>query len=213
VKRVVALGALALVLAGCGGTSSPSSAPAKPMVSPSVAPASLSTADLGCDHSVLPAGFSVDKAHSGRLTAHTYSASADVQAALEFDKLQSGARRVYVHHSSDSRRAVDGVASCISLQFASPALAIRFFGSYQTLRRQAGSLVARISPAPLVSGLRGTTAYYEKQQAFRGYGISSTNVIEVAGLHGQTLDIASIAGTSPAVSVATNLLKTTVRGA
>jgi hypothetical protein len=209
VKRVAALGVPALVLAGaltgCGGASVPS--PAPPAASPEVSPASLATTSAGFSGAALPAGYRLDKAHSGALTDHTYSASADVQAALEFDQMQTGARQIYLHRVSATHSAVDGVASCVTLRFASAQLAARFFGSYQTLRKQAKPLVHPISPSPRVNGLTGTTAYFERQQSFRGYGITSTNVIEVAGLSGSTLDIASLAGTAPSAARATALLK------
>jgi hypothetical protein len=161
----------------------------------------------------LPPGFRLDKAHSGELTAHNYSASADVQAALEFDQLQDGVRQIYIHRIKNAKSAVDGVASCVSLQFASASQAARFFGSYQALRRQAKPLVHRISPRPQVKGLTGTTAYLERRQSFRGYAIASTNVIEVAGLAGQTLDIASVAGSAPSAARAAGLLKALVTSA
>jgi hypothetical protein len=157
----------------------------------------------------LPTGFTTDQAHTGRLTAQTYSASADVQAALSYDQLQSGARRVFTHAQAGSRSAVDGVASCVSLSFSSAPQAARFFGSYQTLRRQAKSIVHEIKP-PAITGLTGTTAYLERQQSFRGYGIASTKVVEIAGLSGQTLFISSVAGAKPSRSLATNLLESMV---
>jgi hypothetical protein len=218
VRRVVALCAPALVLAGvltgCGGAaSSPASSASSPAGTPRVSSASLATPVAGCAPASVPAKFTLDKAHSGELTAHNYSASADVQAALEFDQLKAGARQVYLHHVKNKHSAVDGVASCVSLQFASAPQAARFFGSYQTLRRQAKPLVHEISPRPQVKGLTGTTAYLERQQSFRGYGITSTNVIEVAGLAGRTLDIASLAGAAPSAARTTDLLKAMVGSA
>jgi hypothetical protein len=203
-KRVLALGAIAVVVAGCGGSPSRQSRPASPKVSP----ASFGTSLGSCRSGLLPSGFTSDQAHTGRLTAQTYSASADVQAALSYDQLQSGARRVFTYTPAGSR-SVDGVASCVSLSFASAPQAARFFGSYQTLRRQAKSIVHEIKP-PAIAGLTGTTAYLERQQSFRGYGIASTNVVEIAGLSGQTLLISSVAGAKPSRSLATNLLESMV---
>jgi hypothetical protein len=215
VKPVVALCVPAIALAGVltGCASSASSPASSPAATPRVSPASLATPTAGCAPTSVPAGFALDKAHSGALTAHTYSASADVQAALEFDQLQTGTRQIYLRHVKNAKSPVDGVVSCVSLRFPSASLATRFFGSYQTLRRQAKPLVREIVATPQVKGLTGTTAYFERHQSFRGYGITSTNVVEVAGLAGRILDIASVAGAAPSAARATGLLKALVRSA
>jgi hypothetical protein len=209
VKRVLALCAVAgaaVALTGCGGGSSPG-----PSAAPTLSPASFAAPTTGCGAQQVPAGYTLDRAHTGALTAHTYSASADVQAALEFDQLEGGSRRVYLHHVSGDHSAVDGVLSCVSLTFPSADEASRFFGSYRTLRHQAGPLVRRL-PAPDVPGLTGTTSYLEREQSFRGYGVSSTNVVETAGLAGAVLDIASVAAATPSRTLGTRLI-TSMAGA
>jgi hypothetical protein len=208
VKRVLALCATAgaaVALTGCGGGSS-----STPATAPTESPASFAMPVAGCSGRVLPSGYVVDAAHTGELSARTYSASADVQAALEFDQLKHGSRRVYVHHVRGSHSAVDGVVSCVALSFPSTDQADRFFASYRTLRRQAGSIATRLHAAT-VHGLVGTVSYLERQQSFRGYGIVSTDVIETAGLAGTTLDVASVAATSPTQAVSTRLITSMVR--
>jgi hypothetical protein len=196
--------AAAATLTGC--SSGPSSTPA---AAPTVSPASFAAPAAGCRGQVIPPGDVLDPAHTGKLTARTYSASADVQAALEFDQLQQGSRRIYLHHVSGKRSAVDGVVSCVALTFPSTEAANRFFGSYRALRRQAGPLVSRL-PSPVVHGLTGTTSYLERKQSFRGYGVASTNVIETAGLAGTTLDIVSVAGATPSRTLGTRLVSSMV---
>jgi hypothetical protein len=156
----------------------------------------------GCRLASLPSHFTADRAHTGAVTAKTYSASADVQAALEYDQLKAGSRRVFVHRAGTK---IDGVISCVTLQFGSAHLAGNFFGSYRELRNQAGSIVRHIAVSP-VRGVNGTVGYFEKEQSFRGYHIASTNVVEIAGLAGDTLSIASVAGGSPSVPLARTLL-------
>jgi hypothetical protein len=160
----------------------------------------------GCRRSSLPARYDVDPAHSGGLNAHTYSASADVQAALEYDQLKAGGREVFVQHPAGAPRRVDGVVSCVALRFASAHLAGRFFGSYRELRRDAGPIAHKVSVGQPIAGVNGAVAYFEKKQSFRGYRIASTNVVEAAGLVNDTLFIASVAGASPSVSLARTLL-------
>jgi hypothetical protein len=212
--RPFALGAVlsaatTLALAGCGGGSA-SPVQARPAASPSVAPAALATAASRCSRAALPAGYTPDRAHTGALTSHTYSTSADVQAALQFDQLSAGRRQVFLHRTGNR---VDGVVSCVTLTFPSSDQAGRFFGSYRTLRKQAGALVTRLSRVPHVSGLQGTVGYVERQQSFRGYRINSTTVLEVAGLSGTTLDIVSVAGGSPSTHLASALAKSLARQA
>jgi hypothetical protein len=211
VTRIVALSVVSLVtatgLAGCAGSSAPSAS--APVTSPSTSSASLASPLLkpaGCRAGLLPAHFVADHAHTGPLTAKTYSASADVQAALEYDQLKTGIRNVFTRRAHGT---VNGVVSCVALRFASAKLATRFFGSYRELRNKAGSIVRRI-PTASVSGAHGTVAYFERQQAFRGYHITSTNVVEIAGVAGDTLTIASVAGGSPSVPLARTLLESMV---
>jgi hypothetical protein len=154
--------------------------------------------------SLLPSGYSVDPAHTGKLTAHNYSAAADVQAALEYDQLTDGGREVWLHRTSAGK--VTGVVSCVAMPFPSAHIADRFFMSYQELRTEAGSIVHRISLPGPASGLSGVTAYLETEQSFRGYHIASTNVIEAAGTDGSRLDIVSVAGQSPSRVLVQRLL-------
>jgi len=204
-----ALLAIGLVLAGCSGsTSSPTS---KPRLTPESLASSLAApvsdaASGGCARSELPRGFVADKAHSGALTAHTYSASADVQAALEYDAMQAGSRRVFTRRPAGAHSPVSAVVTCVSMTFASAPQAARFFSSYRYTRDRAPSVVQKIAAPTSVPGVTGATAYLEKRQSFRGYGITSTNVVEVAGLEDRTLLIASVAGTKPSSTLAGRLL-------
>lgn len=204
-KRVLALFGAAAVIAGCSGSSSSPTASAP---APSASQASFATTS-GCDRSLLPAGYRLDPAHSGKVTAHTYSASADVQAALLYDKLQAGNRQIFLHSSGGTKQA-DAVVSCISLSFPGSDELGRFFGSYRTLRHQAASIVTKLPAAP-IAGTADPVAYDETHQSFRGYGITSTNVIEVAATAANTLYIASVSGTHPSRALATNLLKSMVK--
>jgi hypothetical protein len=215
-KRITALVAVALIAAGCG-----SAARSGPPSAPAVAPAALGSSGAhpplshvsvaACRRSSLPARYAADPAHSGGLNAHTYSASADVQAALEYDQLKAGSRKVFIRHAAGAAARVDGVVSCVALRFPSAHLAARFFGSYRELRRDAGSIVRRITPASPIRGVQDPVAYFEKKQSFRGYRIASTNVVEAAGLANDTLFIASVAGASPSVQLARTLLTSAAR--
>jgi hypothetical protein len=216
-----ALGFVALItaaglgLAGCGGGSPSAASP--PASGSSPAPAVSATTPLvsapdaaaatGCARSEPPRHYVIDRKHSGTLTAHNYSQSADVQAALQYDQLRSGSRAVYLHRSGG---AIDRVASCVVMQFATPHLANRFFLSYQDTRDHAPSIVRKLSGVGAVSGVTGMTAYFEKDQSFRGYHIASTNVVELAGQAGATLFIASVAAASPSVDLARTLLESMV---
>jgi hypothetical protein len=200
----VAAVAVLVTVSGCGGGSTPKpphSGPTAPSASPSVA-ASKQIA-TGCTPSDLPKGYTVDAKHSGKLTAHNYSASADVQAALEFDQLQAGGRDVFLHSTG---KKIDGVASCVAMQFPTAHLAGRFFLSYRALRKDAGSLVTKIAIPGGASGLSGATGYLEKDQSFRGYKIASTDVIEFSGRDGAQLDIVSVAGAQPSRTLGHQLL-------
>jgi hypothetical protein len=191
--------ALILTVPGCGGGSTPK--PSHPVTTPVAAAAPAST---GCGVSLLPKGYVVDPAHTGKLTAHNYSAAADVQAALEYDEMTDGHRDVFIRRAASGR--VTGVASCIAMPFPSAHVANRFFMSYRELRTEAGSIVHRIMLPQQVAGLAGVTAYLETEQSFRGYRIASTNVIEAAGRDGSRLDIVSVAGTVPSRTLAAKLL-------
>jgi hypothetical protein len=206
VKRALVIIPVAAVLSACGGGgSSPSTPPAVPTTSPAaLASAVVAPSVAGC-RSLVPAGYHADGAHTGRLSAHTYSASADVQAALEYDQLKAGTRSVFVRRATP-HAAATGVLSCVALRFSSAHLAGRFFLSYESLRDHSPTIVHKIASVKPVPGLAGTTAYFEKDQSFRGYRISSTNVIEVAGQSQDTLYITSVAGSSPSAALARTLL-------
>ncbi|HVW79547.1 MAG TPA: hypothetical protein VHB69_01225 [Mycobacteriales bacterium] len=198
----VAAGATAVLLvSGCGGGSTPSPSSHPVTARPAAAVAPVTT---GCTGAMLPKGFTVDAAHTGKLTAHNYSATADVQAALEYDQMTDGGRDVWLKRAKSGR--ITQVASCIAMPFPSAHIANRFFMSYRQLRTDAGSIVHRIALPKPVAGLAGVTAYLETQQSFRGYHIASTNVIEAAGRDGSRLDIVSVAGSSPSAALAQRLL-------
>lgn len=184
------------VLAGCGGqaTSPRAAAPAGP----------AATAVPTCRANQLPTGFVVDPAHSGPLTPGLYSSSQDVQAALVYDKLQRGERTVFTRLKAAP--GADLVIECTVLDFDTPADARRFALAFEDLRRQAGSLVSELAPAPIVPGSSRTVGYREQQQAFEGYGIASTQVIESAALTGTRFASVSVAGPAPDPATAEKLL-------
>lgn len=190
--------AILLSIPGCGGGATPP--PSHP--ASAATPAAATVVATGCSSKQLPPAFRPDDAHSGKLTAHNYSAAADVQAALEYDQLQAGAREVFLQHAAGK---VSSVVSCVAMRFATQHLASRFFMSYRALRKQAGSLVQRVK-VPAVPGLSGLTGYLESQQSFRGYGIDSTNVLELSGRDGSRLDIVSVSGPEPSQQLARKLL-------
>jgi hypothetical protein len=195
--------ALILAVPGCGGGSTPR--PSHPVTTPASATAAA-PARTGCTSSLLPTGYSVDAAHTGQLTAHNYSAAADVQAALEYDQMTNGDRDVWVRGKGKGKGKVIGVVSCVAMPFPSAHIANRFFLSYKELRTDAGSIVHRIKLPTPVSGLAGVTAYLETEQAFRGYHIASINVVEAAGRDGSRLDIVSVAGAAPSRVLVQRLL-------
>jgi hypothetical protein len=142
------------------------------------------------------------------VSATTYSAAADVQAALEYDQLKSGQRAVYLHHTGGR---VDGVASCVTLTFGSAHVAQRFFGSYKALRKEAGKVAKRVAVKGNVPA--GTVAYREIDQSFTGYKIGSTTVIEEAAVTGATLTITSTADRAASVATGAKLLAAVVASA
>jgi hypothetical protein len=99
------------------------------------------------------------------------------------------------------------------MTFASVPQAARFFSSYRYTRDRAPSIVRKLSAPPAVSGVASESAYLERKQSFRGYGITSTNVVELAGLSGRTLLITSVAGQRPSTAVASRLLQSMAGGA
>lgn len=204
-----ALAMAGVCAAGCGSGSTPTAQPrATPTPAALTEPASASLQTVACPGSALPGRYVVDSSHSGALTAHNYSQSADVQAALDYDKLESGSRKVYLDRTGAK---VNRIASCVAMQFASAHLANRFFLSYQDTRDHAPSIVHKIRGLHGVPGVSGMTAYFEREQSFRGYHISSTNVIEIAGRSGDDLYIASVAAASPSAGLARTLLQRMVK--
>jgi hypothetical protein len=168
------------------------------------------TAAAHCAPADLEEGFTVDPQYTGDLAATAYSAAADVQAALEYDNYRSGYRTILTRLHPPAGAGSDMFASCVSMRFASAPEAARFFSSYRDLRRQAGSLVTTTAP-PAVAGLTDLVAYQEKEQAFHGYGIANTDVVELAGLSGARLFIATVGGPEPAMSRAQALAEAMVR--
>ncbi len=160
----------------------------------------------GCAPRNVPRGFILDAAHSGAITPAQYSASGDIQASLIFDHYRHGARAVFTDLSTSATQpAKDLVIECVAMVFSTPTNANRFLQSFEYLRSQAGSIVQKVS---LPGRLRGTAVgYREEQQAFAGYHISSTTVMELADQHGDDVYDISVAGPNPQVHTAFGFLK------
>ena len=91
------------------------------------------------------------------------------------------------------------------MQFSTPKNANRFLQSFDYLRSQAGSIVKKVAlPGHLAGDVVG---YREGQQAFSGFHISSTTVMEVADQHGDYFYDVSVAGPDPTVHSAFGFLK------
>jgi hypothetical protein len=205
-RYVLPIAAIAIGVSACGGSSSgsaPNTAPTPNSSAGASTPTAQSVAvgQVTRCQSVLPSAYRIDSAHSGSVSATTYSAAADVQAALEYDQLKSGQRAVYLHHTAGR---VDGVASCVTLTFGSAHNAQRFLGSYKALRKDAGKLAKPITVKGNVPA--GTVGYRELDQSFSGYQISSTTVIEEAAVTGSTLTITSTADRAASVATGAKLL-------
>ena len=92
------------------------------------------------------------------------------------------------------------------MQFSGAQNANRFLQSFEYLRSQAGSSIAQKVKLPgRVSGV--SVGYREEQQAFTGYGIPSTTVVEAAAQHGKEFFVVSVAGPVPSIATAYGLLK------
>jgi hypothetical protein len=194
------------VIGGCGAPS----AERRPVTATPTPVAE--TAAQRCAPALLAPGFRRDDGYSGDLTPSQYSASADVQAALLYDQYQAGYRTVLTAlpppsspPAAQSASAPPGApqsaevfASCVSMLFAGDAQAARFLSSYRSLRGQAGDLVQSFDPGK-VDTLTEVIAYREHGQDFHAYGITNTEVIELAGRAGPRLFIATVAGGAPTV--------------
>jgi hypothetical protein len=180
---------------------------------PSGSAAAAPSGVAGCGPSNVPSGFRLDAAHSGRITPAQYSASGDIQASLIFDQYHQGFRSVYTDlpastTSTTAATSTTGqnlVIECVAMQFSSAENANRFLQSFEYLRKQAGSIAQKIALPGHVHG--ASAGYREEQQAFSGYGIASTTVVEAAAQHGKEFFDVSVAGPTPSVTTAFGLLK------
>lgn len=201
-KTVPLVSALAAVcaLAGCSGESAapPTTVPAVTTTTALAAPA------RACAPGLLPAGFTLDAARSKALEPADYSGSGDMQAAMIYDQYRRGARTVYTNLHPTAGGDPNLVIECTVLQFATSADASRFIAAFKALREQAGNLAQTVAP-PSVAGAT-TLAYLEHQQGFAGYGITSTDVLEVAAQTGSQFATVSIAGPQPSAVLAARLL-------
>jgi hypothetical protein len=197
-RRAVAV----LFVAALGGCCSGLLAPAADAAAASHATLSLAK----CAARDVPRGFSIDPTHSGHMTPAQYSASGDIQASLIFDHFQHGLRNVYTDLSTPNTNP-DGnqVIECVAMDFSTPENANRFLQSFEYLRSQAGSIVKKVALPAHLSG--DAVGYREGQQAFSGYHISSTTVMEVADQHGDFFYDVSVAGPDPTVRTAFGFLK------
>jgi hypothetical protein len=200
----LALAAAALLVVACSGGSGSHSS--QPDSAPTTVPVPMS----GCPAGVVPAGFTLDSAHSGPLAAAEYSEDGDMQAAMIYDQYQGGYRTVYTD-LKPTAPAVAQVVECVALVFGSPANATRFVAAYTALRQEAGSVAREVTPSATIGST--TLQYQETDQGFVGYGITSTNVVEMAAVDGDHFDAVSVAGPTPPVSLAVSLLKGEVTGA
>jgi hypothetical protein len=202
VKRWAAPVVALAVIGGCAPAQERS-----PVAAASPAPVAETAAER-CLPGLLAGSFRRDDSWSGDLTASQYSASADVQAALQYDQYQSGYRTVL----TDLKSATGTVfASCVSMRFPSDAQAARFLSSYRYLRTEAGALVRDIEVGQ-VGSLTDLVAYHEQAQDLRAYGVIGADVIEVAGRAGPRLFIATVAGSAPAPAAARALSAAMVSG-
>jgi hypothetical protein len=196
VTRVVAMVGI-VGLAGYGCTLSASAASAAVSSHSPLSLAKCSTGDI-------PNGFSLDAAHSGTMSPAQYSASGDIQASLIFDHFHDGLRNVYTDLTAPSSGR-NLVIECVAMDFSTSENANRFLQSFEYLRSQAGSIVKKVELPGHLSG--DSVGYRELQQAFSGYHITSTTVMEVADQHGDYFYDVSVAGPDPTVRSAFGLLK------
>jgi hypothetical protein len=196
-RRLLLAAAFGFLVAACTGGSGSHHPPA------AGAPAAASVPTSGCPAGVVPAGFALDQAHSGPLTAAAYSEDGDMQAAMIYDQYQGGYRTVYTD-LNPTTPAAGQVVECVALQFATLADSTRFVAAYNALRQEAGSVARQVTPTVSI----GTTTleYTETDQGFAGYGITSTDVVEMAAVDGDRFDGVSVAGPDPSVSLSASLL-------
>jgi hypothetical protein len=190
---------LVVALGGCfGGLLAPAA---------DAAAATHSTLSLAkCSARDVPNGFSLDASHSGHMTPAQYSASGDIQASLIFDHFQHGLRDVYTDLATPNTGPNgDQVIECVAMAFSTPQNANRFLQSFEYLRSQAASIVKKVALPGRLAG--DSVGYREAQQAFSGYHIASTTVMEVADQHGDLFYDVSIAGPDPTVHSVFGLLK------
>jgi hypothetical protein len=194
----ITVGSMCL-LAACGG--SPTPAPPQAAAALSV-PISLN----GCAGKSIPTGFVLDDSHSGTMSPAQYSASGDIQASLIYDHFQHGLRDVYTDLALPTPDpADDQVIECVAMRFSNPENANRFLQSFEYLRSQAKGIAKKVV---LPSHLAGdAVGYRELQQAFTGYHIASTTVMEVAIQDGDDFYDVSVAGPDPELQTAFGYLK------
>jgi hypothetical protein len=160
----------------------------------------------GCSVGDVPAGFVLDASHSGSIRPSQYSASGDIQASLIYDRYQRGQRNVFTQLSpTPSSVSQDLVIECVAMKFDSSSGADRFLQSFEYLRSQAGKVAKRTALPRHLPGR--SVAYQETQQAFSGYQIASTDVVEAANQRGDYFYDVSVAGPAPKVTTAFELLK------
>jgi hypothetical protein len=159
----------------------------------------------GCSATNVPPGFVLDQKHSGSITPGQYSASGDIQASLVYDQYQQGLRNVFTQLSpSPSSTNHDLVIECVGMRFGSSSGANRFLQSFEYLRSQARGIAKKVTLPGRLSG--DSVGYQESQQAFSGYNITSTDVVETADQQGNYFYDVSVAGPAPAVTTAFDLL-------
>jgi hypothetical protein len=156
----------------------------------------------GCPPPDVPAGFTLDSARSGPLQPGQYSTSGDMQAAMLYDRYQGGVRSVYTNLTGRT----DLVVECVAMQFATPTDAARFVSAYKALREQAGNLAQSVTPTTSIGAT--TLQYQEHNQAFAGYHITSTEVVEIAAQTGNRFYTVAVAGPTPSSPLAVTLLRT-----
>lgn len=191
-----------LLGAACQGSSTRRATP--PASTPSTL-SGLTEATSGCPSRDLPAGFGLDKARSGVLTASQYSESGDMQAAMIYDGYQTGFRSVYTNLGPAPGGDTNLVIECDTLQFQDPSGVTQFLAAYKALRDEAGGLAQ--SQTPVASVGTTTLQYLESGQSFAGYDIASTNVVELSTQLGADFDSVVIAGPNPAPQQALTLLR------
>jgi hypothetical protein len=186
------------LLSGC------SSSPATSKSATEKPPSSISL--KGCETSQAPTGFALDAKHSGPMSPAQYSASGDIQASLIFDHFQSGLRNVFTDLAEPNPNpSGDLVIECVAMQFSNSENANRFLQSFEYLRSQAKAIVQKVKLPSRVPG--DAVGYQEQQQAFSGYHIASTTVMEVADQHGDDFYDVSVAGPDPVMPTAFGFLK------